>query len=80
MSKNEFLTLFESLDIWGFVCLLQQLMLPWLTDTTGEMKFMVSPGEVYLIERCIFLSQLWTYTSQVDSGVKFRESLSREDW
>ena len=43
------------------------------------MNFMVSPGEVYLIERYIFLSQLWTYQSQVDSGVKFIGSLSRED-
>lgn len=54
-------------------------MLPLLTDTTGGIKFMVSLGEVYLIERYIFLSQLWTYKSQVDSGVKFIESLSRED-
>lgn len=40
---------------------------------------MVSTGEVYLIERYIFLSQLQTYKSQVDSGVNFLESLSSED-
>jgi hypothetical protein len=40
---------------------------------------MVSTGEVYLIERYIFLSQLRTYKSQVDSGVNFLESLSSED-
>ena len=54
-------------------------MLPRLTDTTGEMKFMVSTGEVYLVERYIFLSQLQTYKSQVDSGVNIIESLSREE-
>ena len=45
MSKNKLLSLFEPLDILGGGVFVTAANVT-LTKTTGEMKFIVSPGEV----------------------------------